>query len=84
VNKELTKVNLNFSDSDNKYAGSSLHDEKENVLAGLTGFIQATDRVAVKSQSSDFPGALACLKAIYQKIETASSELTSKRTFNCR
>ncbi|OIZ95113.1 hypothetical protein A1D18_03175 [Candidatus Rickettsiella isopodorum] len=62
---------------------TSLHDEKENVLAELTRVIQATDRVALKSQSPNFSGAGAYLKAIYQKIETTNAEATSKRTFNC-
>jgi len=79
----LTKVNLNFSDSGNKCMSTSLHDEKENVLAELTRVIQATDRVALKSQSPNFSGAGAYLKAIYQKIETTNAEATSKRTFNC-
>jgi DNA-binding protein len=77
-------VNLNFSDFGNKYTSSSLHDEKENVLAELTRFIQATDRVAVKSQSPNFSEALDRLKTIHDKIDTASAEATSKRIFNCR
>ena len=76
-------MNLNFSDSSNKY-GSSLQSEGENVLARLDSLIKATDGVTNISQSVNISEALVCLKATYQKIETVSSELTSKRTFNCR
>lgn len=77
-------MNLSFSDSGNKYTRSSLHDEKENVLAALAGLIQATDRVVLKSQDPNFSGARVCLTAIYQEIETTNAEATPKQTFNSR